>query len=70
MEKSGDQGSNIENDDQEKEGSPSYRQSAEVCDTGEERGSEKSSNREFPQQETPPHIQYTAASQRIYAKEL
>lgn len=74
----GKQGSDIENDNQEKaKGRPSYRQSAEVCDKKKDSTSMCSSTRAIPlnKQGLEPMLKgkdstYTAASQRIYAKEL
>lgn len=77
MTTSGNQGSDIENDDQEKAGKPSYRQSAEVCDNRTNQSGKISSTEAEVQlqegserNEKPTGAIYTAASQRIYAKEL
>ncbi len=76
----GIQGSDIKNDNQEKDkGRPSYRQSAEVCDKKKDSTSVCSSTPAIPliQQGSVPvkmlkgkDSTYTAASQRIYAREL
>lgn len=72
MTTSGNQGSNIENDDQEKAGRPSYRQSAGVCDEEETNmcSSIEASEQKQEAQSTSATKHSTAASQRIYAKEL
>lgn len=67
MTTSGIKGSDIENDNQEKGvGKPSYRQSAGVCDHDEQSSVVSSSIKMTTKED----IVYTAASQRIYAKEL